>query len=142
MDINQTLTPIGSIFALIVVLGTFIVAIFYGRAKAKTANADGIANAKDIAMSDMQKSLVLVRDQNTDQATQMEKLGNKITELTGTVNTLKNVPLAKIEAHMADTAVHMANTNRLIEMLIPLIPQTVSVNTTTKTTTVNNKDQV
>ncbi|TFB85859.1 hypothetical protein E3O44_12720 [Cryobacterium algoricola] len=137
MDFAQTLTPIGSSFALIVVIGTIIVAIFYGRAKAKTANADGIANAKDIAMSDMQKSLDLVRQQNTDQAAQMTSLESKVTGLTGEVNTLKDVPLAKIEAHMADTAVHMATTNRLIEMLIPLIPQSISVDTLTKTTKVN-----
>jgi hypothetical protein len=150
VDLNQTLTPIGSFFGLTVAVGTVIVAIFYGRAKARTANADGIANAKDMAMADMQKSLVLVRDQNTDQAAEilklrndqaneMLKLNSKVTELSGTVNTLKNIPLGKIQKHMEDSTRHMENTNRLIELLIPLIPTTVSVDTTTKTITTNEK---
>ena len=137
MDFKETLTPIGSAFALIVVIGTIVTALVYARAKAKTANADGIANAKDEAMKDMEKSLELVRQQNTDQATQMAKLEGKVTELTGIVNTLKNIPLAKIEKHMEDSTRQMANTNRLIELLIPLIPKSVSVDTITKTVTTN-----
>jgi len=137
MDFKETLTPIGSAFALIVVIGTIVTALVYARAKAKTANADGIANAKDEAMKDMEKSLELVRRQNDDQATQMAKLEGKVTELTGIVNTLKNIPLEKIEKHMADSTKHMENTNRLIELLIPLIPKSVSVDTITKTVTTN-----
>lgn len=138
MDITQLITPIASALAILVAIGTVVVAIFYVRAKAKTANEDGIASAKDTAIKDMQTSLELVRQQNTDQAIQMDGFSGKITRLEGQVNTLKDVPLAKIEAHMADTAIHMANTNRLIEMLIPLIPKSISVDTLTKTKTTNH----
>lgn len=134
MDYLDTLTVATGI---IIALGGIIVAIFYARAKAKTATEEGIANTKDDAMKDMQMSLGLVRDQNATQAKEMQDLGKKVVELSGIVNTLKNIPLEKIEKHMADSTKHMENTNRLIEMLIPLIPKTISVDTMTKTVTTN-----
>lgn len=141
IDLNQTLTPIGSFFGLVLVIGSIVTSIVYARAKAKTANADGVANAKDVAMADMGKSVDALRTQNGLQADQIMALDKTVTSLQGTVDTIKTIPLGKIEQHMADTSTHMANTNRLIEMLMPLIPQSVSVDTQTKTVTTNNRTQ-
>jgi uncharacterized coiled-coil protein SlyX len=140
MDFTEQLTPIGSLFGLMLVIGSIVTSIIYAKAKAKTANADGIANAKDTAMKDMAISVEALRTQNGLQADQITKLDKTVTNLQGTVDTIKTIPLAKIEEHMADTSTHMANTNRLIEMLIPLIPQSVSIDTLTKTVTTNNRD--
>lgn len=137
IDWTQALTPIGSGFALMVVVGTIVGSVFYGRSKVKEAIISGAAATKDTAIADMKTSVDALRDQNTLQATQLTELRTNVAKLESAVNTLSKVPLGKIELHIAESNINQAITNRILEALLPLIPNTIEKTTTSKTVTTN-----
>jgi hypothetical protein len=111
----------------VVVAGVSIVVaiVLYFRAKLKKAEQTQDDNLAASAISSLQATVSALKEQNTIQAGQITAQGLKISDqdkkvatLSGTVDTLKNIPLAKIEQHMADT-------NQILQALIPLIPQSI-----------------
>jgi len=77
-----------------------------------------------------------LQTQNGLQASQLtsierdkNELTKQVTLLTGKVDTLSKIPLDKIEKHMADT-------NKILQAVLPLLSQPSTTHTTTNTTKV------
>lgn len=100
--------------------------IIYIRARVKKAEADGAAQITKEAISSLKATVGALKEQNELQAKEMSEQSDKIEHLSGTVNTLKDVPLAKIEKHMEDT-------NTILRALLPLIPTSVERTVTEQT---------
>lgn len=112
----------------IIVGGSAIITtvIIYIRARVKKAEADGAAQITQEAISSLKATVGALKEQNELQAQEMGVQSDKIEQLSGTVNTLKDIPLAKIEKHMEDT-------NTILKALLPLIPTSVERTVTEQT---------
>lgn len=130
------LNLIGTITGVAITVGTIIGAIVYGRAKAKASAANGSDAITTKAFTELQITVNALTTQNGIQAGQIEESkaaaaiqGKKISELTGKVDTLSTIPLAKIEQHMSDT-------NKILQSILPLIAQPSTEHTVVETTTI------
>lgn len=117
-DTSSLITTIITIGAVISTIAYAVAKFFDKRATAATeAEKKAIDIHKD-AMDSLNTTVTALKEQNQIQADQIAQQTKKVAELSGTVDTLKNIPLVRIEKHMADT-------NQILEALLPLIPQTI-----------------
>ena len=85
-----------------------------------------------------QNNIKALKDQNEIQAGEIKaiqddkiKLNEQVSVLSGKVDTLSKIPLAKIEQHMADT-------NRILQAVLPLLDKKTTEQTTISTTKVTS----
>jgi predicted PurR-regulated permease PerM len=102
-----------------------VTAILYIRSKFKNGVQQQDNQLSNEAITSLQATVGALETQNTLQADELIKQAKLLSELNGKVSTLQDIPLAKIEQHMADT-------NRILQALLPLIPQSIE-QTITKT---------
>ena len=129
------LQPVYLIIEILFVVGGFITGVIILYAKYKTSRSAGDKELAVDAMDNLKITVEAVKTQNALQAGQIsqailerKELNEKIILLTGKVETLSTVPLAKIEQHMADT-------NRILQAILPLIPSSTVQHTVLETTT-------
>lgn len=115
--------------------GVVTTLVIYVRAKVKKQIDDDADKIAQDTLRNLERTVTALEVQNKLQANQIEEAkrsvlvqNSKIAELNGTVDTLKNIPLDKIEKHMSDT-------NKILSALLPLIPTSVEHTVTEKTIT-------
>lgn len=126
----------GTSLGIAVALGSIVGAFFYVKTKARDAKALGSSEISSQAITDLQATVGALKIQNDLQAGQIlevtsdrKLLSKKVDELTGKVDTLSTIPLEKIEKHMADT-------NRILQTVLPLISMPSTEHTVVETTTI------
>ena len=123
----DSLTLASEVVAIIVGGGGIVTTIvIYLRARITRAEAEGAAQITKEAITSLKATVGALKEQNELQAKEMSDQSDKIEHLSGTVNTLKDIPLAKIEKHMEDT-------NQILKALLPLIPTSVERTVTEQT---------
>lgn len=122
------------IVAIILGVGGAISTITYFVARYKNSKNKADSDIAADAMNNLKTTVEAVKTQNALQAGQITDaknanavLNEKVLLLTGKVETLSTVPLAKIEQHMADT-------NRILQAILPLIPSSSVEHTVTEKT--------
>jgi hypothetical protein len=136
MDFNSLAQSTAAIVGILAaVTGVVTTAIIYVRAKVKKQIDDDADKIAKETLYNLKTTVDALEKQNTLQAGQIKEAkesvaaqNSKIAELNGTVDTLKNIPLGKIEKHMSDT-------NKILSALLPLIPTSVEHTVTEKTIT-------
>lgn len=123
----------------IFILGGVITTIVFFIAKYKDAKSGVNSQIRMDAMDDLKTTVEALKTQNDLQAGQIttatkeqKLLTAQVANLTGKVDTLSTIPLAKIEQHMNDT-------NKILQLLIPLIPNATTQHTITESTITNNQ---
>jgi hypothetical protein len=109
----------------IAAVGIGVTAVIYIRSRFKNGVRQQDNQLSNEAITSLQATVGALETQNTLQADELTKQAKLLSELNGKVSTLQDIPLAKIEQHMADT-------NRILQALLPLIPQSIE-QTITKT---------
>lgn len=132
-------TPILQILALtlgiVLSSGGIIVAIVYFKSISKTAKFNGSDKITTDAIINLQATVAAVQTRAQIQQEQIGKQdtliaasNREVAKLNGIIDTLKNIPLEKIEKHMSDV-------NEILKAILPLIPTQVQHTITEKTTT-------
>jgi hypothetical protein len=132
------------VVGVVVGLGGIITTIvIYIKAKIKintnqeqNTNAENDRQIARDTMDNLSKTVGALKTQNELQASQIGDSVKEIATLKGKVETLKDVPLDKIEKHMADTTQQIKTTNDILKMLVPLIPTQVEHTIIEKTTAI------
>lgn len=121
--------------AIVVVVGIATTIVLYIKAKVQNGTDRDKASTSRGAISDLQVTVEAVKTQNGLQAGQIstltannKTLSGEVSELRGKVDTLSTIPLDKIEKHMADT-------NTILQAILPMIPTSVERTVTQQTTT-------
>jgi hypothetical protein len=109
----------------LIAVGIIVVAIVVIRSSvSKETNRINEGNIKALqTQNSLQARQITVIEQDKNELTR------QVTLLTGKVDTLSKIPLDKIEKHMADT-------NRILQAVLPLLDRTTTEHTTTNTTRV------
>jgi uncharacterized membrane protein len=122
-------TAVSSYVGMFVVVVAIAVTVYlYIRAKFRSGTQAQDSQLASDAISNLQATVGALQTQNTLQAAQIKDQADQVAKLTGKVDTLSTVPLAKIEKHMADT-------NQILQALLPLIPKSIERVVTEQTTT-------
>lgn len=138
MDINSILQSASAVIgALAFISGIIVTIVLYFRAKIKSSEDDTSKTLANDAITNLQVTVEAVKTQNGLQAGQITSLTNnnktlsgEVSELRGKVDTLSTIPLDKIEKHMADT-------NKILQAILPLIPTSTVQHSILETTTTN-----
>lgn len=135
MSINL-INLIGAILGVITAIGVVVSSIVYVQAKAKEAKENGSDAITKKAFDGLNELVQALEKQNglqagqiADNARKSEAQDGKILELTGKVETLSTIPLAKIEQHMADT-------NDILRVVLPLLNKPSTEHIVTETTVI------
>jgi regulator of replication initiation timing len=142
MYIDNTLQAVAAIIGAVVVLcGIAVTIVLYLKAKLNKGTDMADKELASDAISNLQVTVEAVKTQNSLQAGQITQLttnnktlSSEVSELRGKVDTLSTIPLDKIEKHMADT-------NKILQAILPLIPTSSIQHTVLETTTTNSQVQ-
>jgi hypothetical protein len=136
MDFNGIAQSTAAVIGILAATtGVVTTSIVYVRAKVKKQIDDDTDKIAQDTLKNLERTVTALEVQNKLQANQIDEAkrsvlvqNSKIAELNGTVDTLKNIPLDKIEKHMSDT-------NKILSALLPLIPSSVEHTVTERTVT-------
>lgn len=119
---GTTIIVIESGIGIIIGIGGIIATITYFYTRWKISKNKALENSASEAIKTLAATVEALKTQNGLQAGQLTSLMNdrkdltkEVGVLTGKVETLSTIPLEKIEQHMADT-------NKILQALLPLIP--------------------
>lgn len=105
-----------------------IAGVYYGIAKGKSSISDDSVKRSKEALDQLTATVTALQTQNGIQATQIAKgeqeskeQATTIAKLNGVVDTLKTIPLVKIEEHMGKSEKHMADANQILGKILPLL---------------------
>jgi hypothetical protein len=133
---KELLELIGATIGMLLAAGAVVTAIVYFYVTYKAAKMSGGNAITTKAISELSATVGALERQNAIQAGQIneskkneESRDKKIAELTGKVDTLSTIPLAKIEQHMNDT-------NAILKSILPLISAAKTEHTVTETTVI------
>ena len=126
---------ISYVIAIILSIGGAVSTVSYFLARAHNSKNNANNDIAAEAMSNLKTTVEAVKTQNALQAGQITQgeldrrdLNEKVLLLAGKVETLSTIPLAKIEQHMADT-------NRILQAVLPLLPTSTIQHSVLETTT-------
>jgi TRAP-type uncharacterized transport system substrate-binding protein len=135
MSLSQSAQFVYNVVEAAIIVGAIVTAIVYGRRNGVSKIKKSDEDDQNQAQIELVRTVNALKTQNTLQAEKMDQQdktisenSQAITELSGQIKTLKDVPLEKIEKHMADT-------NKILQALIPLIPTLVEHTVTESTKT-------